>query len=378
MDLDKLLENIYEAGLEPGGWTTVLTKILHEAGATFAALTLADKSWPAISHEVIAEIGYTVENCESYRLDFAKYDIRRKYLQRMPPGSVVVDGRDLSFSDIDTSLIQNEYYRPRGRGYAMYAWLYQAHEQSAHLVLHRERERTGFDPKNIAVFETLAPHLARSLLMQRQLARAQAAANGLAVALDHFPTAVMLVDAHCKLIGCNSSAETLLRQTSLPLRVRTGQLTATRADDAAALQRMVAAVFKSLRTRHASAPKVLQLARMDGSGPITVLALPLLDPARFGNASTASIMLCLSDPRDTRSLNPGLLAQEFKLSPAEAQVAAQISAGLSPGDIARQRGVSQETVRAQIKSLLGKTGTHSQAQLVGTLMRSLASLRSIQ
>lgn len=59
---------------------------------------------------------------------------------------------------------------------------------------------------------------------------------------------------------------------------------------------------------------------------------------------------------------------ESKFTPAEQRVAALIAEGLPPREIARQLALSVHTVRSHLKRLLAKTGVHSQAALVRTLL----------
>ncbi|VDC24714.1 helix-turn-helix transcriptional regulator [Pseudogemmobacter humi] len=58
------------------------------------------------------------------------------------------------------------------------------------------------------------------------------------------------------------------------------------------------------------------------------------------------------------------LARRFELTPAEARVAAAILDGRRPAAIARDAGLSVETVRSQLKAVFAKTGAEGQAHLV--------------
>jgi DNA-binding CsgD family transcriptional regulator/pimeloyl-ACP methyl ester carboxylesterase len=59
-----------------------------------------------------------------------------------------------------------------------------------------------------------------------------------------------------------------------------------------------------------------------------------------------------------------ILRKAFDLTGAEADVVRGLVACCSVTEIAQQRGRSVDTIRAQIKSILGKTETHSQVELV--------------
>lgn len=58
------------------------------------------------------------------------------------------------------------------------------------------------------------------------------------------------------------------------------------------------------------------------------------------------------------------LSRLFGLTRAEAHITAQLASGWSLECIAQARGVSVDTVRAQMRSVFQKTGTHRQGELI--------------
>ena len=70
-----------------------------------------------------------------------------------------------------------------------------------------------------------------------------------------------------------------------------------------------------------------------------------------------------------RSTSPSaeILTGLFDLTSAEATVASRILAGLSVNEIAVERRISRETVRSQVKKVLAKTGSQSQADFIRRL-----------
>jgi DNA-binding NarL/FixJ family response regulator len=73
------------------------------------------------------------------------------------------------------------------------------------------------------------------------------------------------------------------------------------------------------------------------------------------------------------SPSPGLLCNLFGLTKAESEVAVALSDGGTGEDVARRRGVSLETVRTQIRSILGK----SESDNLRDFARSMASLGAL-
>lgn len=58
------------------------------------------------------------------------------------------------------------------------------------------------------------------------------------------------------------------------------------------------------------------------------------------------------------------MREAFDLTLAEVEVVRAVTAGQSPKEIAKTRGRSLDTIRTQLKSILAKTETHSQSELV--------------
>jgi DNA-binding CsgD family transcriptional regulator len=91
-------------------------------------------------------------------------------------------------------------------------------------------------------------------------------------------------------------------------------------------------------------------------------------PARMtsvGYRPVSSIML-ITDPAAIQ-VCPKVLRRIWGLTAAEARVAASLAAGLSPAEIAVRHGVSEATVRTQMRTIFEKTGTHRQGELIRLL-----------
>jgi DNA-binding CsgD family transcriptional regulator len=77
----------------------------------------------------------------------------------------------------------------------------------------------------------------------------------------------------------------------------------------------------------------------------------------------------VADPSARANPQRALLVEAFELTPAEADLAIDLLAGLSVREIAVASERSIATVRTHLASLLAKTGTARQSELVRLLMR---------
>ena len=64
------------------------------------------------------------------------------------------------------------------------------------------------------------------------------------------------------------------------------------------------------------------------------------------------------------------LVRAFNLTQTEAEVTLDLATGKSAADIAAARAASVHTIRTHLKRALVKTGTHTQAALVGKVYRA--------
>jgi DNA-binding CsgD family transcriptional regulator len=83
--------------------------------------------------------------------------------------------------------------------------------------------------------------------------------------------------------------------------------------------------------------------------------------------SSVDAILLMTPVLKERLPSADLLHGLFDLTPAEAEVSRRLLDGRTIGEIAKVRGLSIETLRAQLKSIFMKTGTDRQSALVGLL-----------
>jgi DNA-binding CsgD family transcriptional regulator len=79
-------------------------------------------------------------------------------------------------------------------------------------------------------------------------------------------------------------------------------------------------------------------------------------------------MVTVLDAAHRRLPSHTFLREAFGFTPAEAALALDLADGLAAADCATLRGVSVHTVRSQLRSLFGKTGTSRQAELVTLIL----------
>ena len=130
-------------------------------------------------------------------------------------------------------------------------------------------------------------------------------------------------------------------------------------------RRLAAAVHKALHHDDALREpfSAVVLPRRNGGRPLVARVVPVVGRAH-DILHLASAIVTLTDLDGASSTLPELLLEQaFGLTPAEARLAAEIGAGRSLPEIARDRKISHETLRSRLKVVFDKTGTARQTDL---------------
>jgi DNA-binding CsgD family transcriptional regulator len=99
-----------------------------------------------------------------------------------------------------------------------------------------------------------------------------------------------------------------------------------------------------------------------------ILVSPLSQKGN-GPVDHAAVAVLITDPeRNVPAASEERLAQQFGLTPAEARVAVALLAGKTVETAAGELGIATTTLRTHVRSLLQKTGTGRQAELLGVLL----------
>lgn len=178
-----------------------------------------------------------------------------------------------------------------------------------------------------------------------------------AAILNQLELPVLLVEADTSVSYANAAAKAIIDSEDLVHAVSSDHGTSRDGE------RLRAAIADTCAT---GAGRVVVLNGDDTVSPLVALALPFRDTERHHNGR--ALVLLRSNKGESEFLINSL-RRLFRLSPAEASIAVSLGAGIDLTELARQRGVKLNTLRSQVASIMAKTGTRRQAQLVALVAR---------
>lgn len=235
-----------------------------------------------------------------------------------------------------------------------------------------------FDEGNRELLRLVLPHFSRALGIHVRLHDAELRSALSLSALDRLASGVILMGSQGNVLHLNRLANQIIASND-GMRINKQsdkmELTASIPGETRALH---AAIELALHPDTIEVPHFshgVRITRPSGR-PAYILNLAPLPPANdFGSArSRAHVIIFIVDPHASLALDAALLKKLYGLTAAEIRVTQRVYAGDTTRQASEVLGVSELTLRTQLKSIFAKTDTHRQSEL----MKLLSSLVSIQ
>jgi len=181
-------------------------------------------------------------------------------------------------------------------------------------------------------------------------------------AYDLMHCGAVLLDACGKVVGLNTRAASLLGDA---LAVCQDQLSAT---DRATREAVKTLLCRAREPAHGCGANLVIAVNREQGRPLLIHAARCSAPTGE-QARENPIILIILDPCEDGGPSEAVLRQAFGLTSAEARIALGLARGRELKEIAALHCVAESTVRSQLKSILSKTDTHRQSELVALLAR---------
>ena len=187
-----------------------------------------------------------------------------------------------------------------------------------------------------------------------------AEAHYFSATMDRLPQPILLLapGSPMRVWYCNAAARALLTGTAFSL---CGELLViANAAESRAFRRAVRAAYDLQDAR----ARQLTLGALADGQPSLILSVTLIDAPPDIAAIVPRLLLIDLEEKPSQESASLRLRRDFRLTPAEAEVAIGLYAAGSVDALARQASKSVHTVRTQLKAAMNKTATRTQAGLV--------------
>ena len=373
----ELVELIYESVIEPNSWNTFLERLSEALGGAAIQLSLR-------LPDVLPSAGayFRVGLDEAYHEIFLKYA-----LEGLPWGSIDADifrGRFglasevISNEEIANTPLYHEFMKPQGLA-PSWPICNLIHTEEGRplsgMTIYRREGGREIDADDLALLDSLVPHLVRAYTIRCQLAQVRQERKALNEVIDRLPMGVIFFDADKRAILMNRSVEEILALDD-GFRLESNRPVLDNARENRALQACLSAAVKAQPRRGISAGEVMSVTRPSGRRPFPLMVGPLLVARPDSTIDDAKALLFIADPEGGHISTSEVLETLYQLTPAEAELVRLIAEGRSLEEVAAERGVTMNTVRSQLKQVFSKTDTSRQGELVHLVLTGVASIRN--
>jgi DNA-binding CsgD family transcriptional regulator len=378
--LSSLVALIYDAALDPKAWPDFLQGFSDAMGGVPANLLYHDLRDHRGSLSAIARMD--PEALQKYNAHFSETDpwiVEGERRGLLHAGSVQVGDALVPRSE----LLKTEYYNELAQPYGLTRLLGAVIRRDGTVVsiisAFRPDRRQPFGENEHKLLRLLLPHLQRAMHIRCNIDGITIAKNAVEDALNRVSIGVILARADSTVVFVNQVAREILEK-------RDG-LTSTAAGLRAAvpiqnrqLQSLVRTAAQGPDATQSSLPgEPMALSRPSLRRPLSVLVFPVSEnvvetPAANGRLAA----LFVADPERSVQTDVDILQKLWGLTRTEAKIASMIVSGKTIADISDQLDVSRSTIRWHLKTVLNKTQTSRQAELMRVLTTSPAFLNRVK
>lgn len=258
------------------------------------------------------------------------------------------------------SAIYNDFLRTHGIGSRLFGGGVQADHPVGRLFMsmYRQGDDTEFGAQDIERFGTEFAVVQRAAYLHREMVSLRARTQGLERLMEQMPLGLMFLDAGGRLLHANARARMLWADPLLAgVRVPAGGSVLNGGGPA-----LLKALFLQALQGHSGS------VALSAQVMLVVLAVGELAPLGLAHAADGVACVLLERELDSRRAVE-LMRQAYRLSATETQLLQALMDGQTPQEFADARGVRISTVRTQMSTLLAKTGTARQQELVAQVAR---------
>jgi DNA-binding CsgD family transcriptional regulator len=362
--LSKLINCLYEAAGDPGLWNPFLQRLAQITRAEYAGLVSHYADVHAISHSWEIDPEMVRLHGEYYHL----VDIWSQRGGSLPSGTVLTSQSLCPLAELKTTEVYNDCLVRFDVAHGLFVIVENNALSGASVSLFRSSSSPEFEANTEEILCLLAGHLKQAFILYGKFSDLKAKSAGLETALDMHPTGIILLGRTGQVVLMNRAASALVLEGDGLIATRIG-LRAERSTESLLLQKTIRESASTSNGHGISAGGMMLISRR-ARPPLQIRVSPIRNSPIASQAVAAIVFVTdpLQRPRPTQDV----LRVRFGLTPAEGRVALLLSDGHAPRKIANMIGITDNTVRSQIKSIFSKTGVKRQGELIRLLLNHSA------
>ena len=370
------LPSIYDAAIEQDRWIAALNDMVRPTGAKATALIVVEQgNMQPYSVNQVSDLYRThisPEDLQYYIENLSPLEIEAWERMKTAPKQRIVEDNEI-WPNIDEIRHRADYrYLEEKVGIFRRAvsrlndnrcWYDTA-------IFQFDASMTEIPGTSLQSAQLLLPHLAKAIELGRSFSLLRMHYRAVLSALDHVQIGMCIALGQGDIIVANTEAERIFSLEDGIKLNRDRHLLFRDSDLGQAVEEAVRTTAQTVRGQNDVAEVILAVSRPSSEHPFLIEIAPLRDQTGEVESKLEGALITIIDPANPRPFSTAKAATAYGLTPAEASVCAHLVDGWTNGRIAEERGVTIDTVKAQIASIMQKTGTQRRSELIRLVLRS--------
>ncbi|KQT46324.1 hypothetical protein ASG43_11920 [Aureimonas sp. Leaf454] len=349
LSLEDLIQHIYEAAFDPGGWETVLAEIAAFVGSEGAVLFRsgqAGQSWIA-SEGVLRLVDQFFEG------QWYRDNERTSGVLRVAKSGFVNDADLFDAERMNTIPMYRDLLHPLGFGWGAATTF--SLSSGTQLVLSIERARSaGPIPKAMMqALDDLRPHIIRSSLITERVSTSKS--DGLVDVLAGLGLPAAAIDGSGRVLSHNDDWIAVRSH----VMIDAGDHLVFSAANA---RRQFETFLRTSALARTTTGCTIALPRDITRAPALAHVIPV-GRTYAGLFSRPAFLVVVKPQMTETQISAALLSELYGLTASESRVVRLLARGEDVEAVAVALHVGRETIRTQLKSIFVKTGLRSQGEL---------------
>jgi DNA-binding CsgD family transcriptional regulator/PAS domain-containing protein len=365
-----LLATLHSAPLDDDHWRQFLVQICDFTDSLYGIFSSNDTSQ---AKRILAHSGMPAfaEAHRLYNQSFRHRDPFRQQFLRNPRLGVFEGDEICPYRELVKTDMYREFLNPLKLHHTTYMVLSMSPRKYEFISMWRGVGRTQLNQESRQLLQLVMPHIQTALQVRQVLGNAEHRARNAEAMLDLSTTSAVLLDENGDIVFMNEVARRMTEEND-GMKISGDKLAPT---NPASRMDFHSLVLAAAALNHEHPGGAIAFQRPSGKRALHVLVAPFrpTDALR----SHARVLVLATDPEVKVNFPDAILRALYDLTPAETEIANGLLTGFSLEEISQLRRVSVATVRSQMKSLLGKTQTTRQTDLV-RLLSSLPRIKPSQ
>ena len=358
----KTILDIYSAPGNAENWNQAIKSINCLCGGAASAYMLVDDD---LNTQISAHYGYPEYMRAEYEGQNGQAkDIRFQYLHNLVPGKVFREFEYVTDRKAWDECEWNRYQLEKmGLYYCMTARVSTHGLWSDFISVNRLKslgQNTDMERQNL---QYLLPHLSKASELHRLVNGLERRFGAVLSVLDKLLIGMVILDAQSRIVVANQAARAIA-EGSGSFYFRGGSIKLFDEGDDQKFRELVNQVSQTAKTGANTPGECMRVDKRDPTQSILFEIMPIRDDGFSDSDKVKGCTVFIMDPKQSQSVSAKGLAKIFALTQSEMEITQALVNGQCLDDISQTRNTKIDTVRGQVKSILGKTNTHSQLGLL--------------